>query len=144
MVLVLPCGACYAKHFSEPNCSKVSVLRRSRKSSRTERLCRKVNRIEHGTICDLCTSRSAMRCQSVSKTHTEPCVAATQSVPSDASSSGHPSTSSRLLIRPVEVSELEEVAWLRAEAYYEVCRRKRQKFLNSLKLQDITSLIYAA
>jgi len=136
MVLVLPCGASHANIFSEAHCSKESVSRRRVTLSRTGRLNKKLSTLEHGTICDLCTSRSAMRCQSVTRTQTDPCTAATQTVASDASSSGQPSTSSRLLIRPVELSELEEVAWLRAEAYYEVCTRSKQKLLNSLRLKE--------
>lgn len=72
------------------------------------------------SICDPCTRRSSIRCQSATGVQSGVAVSALQPDTQIRASCDETQASTGVLIRPVEPSELEEVAWLRAEAYYEV------------------------
>jgi hypothetical protein len=109
MVLVVPCGGRLAKHCSISY--EYSGSRRAMQPSGIRSYSRKENKAENFLICD---RRSAVRCLSVATENTV--VNGTQSNTSEQESPDR----SPVLIRLVEPSELEEVAWLRAEAYYEV------------------------
>ena len=116
MVLVLPCGVPLSNQCNIPHDNRPSRFRRTIQPFGNRGHCRKENKVESDLICDSYARRSAMRCQSVAHATENVVVNATQSDTSGSSDTDR----SRVLIRLVEPSELEEVAWLRAEAYYEV------------------------
>ncbi|BDA49742.1 hypothetical protein COCOBI_14-3620 [Coccomyxa sp. Obi] len=84
-------------------------------------------------ICDPCTRRSSIRCQSVTGLQSDLAVSALQPETQKRASSDQTQANSGVLIRPVEPSELEEVAWLRAEAYYE--DQPHLRYVGSFKRQ---------